>query len=115
VLKTAIRHGWLDHLPDLSPPRPIARRARSCIGWGSARRVQAALSGDARLCTYGPPRSSLGSRAATRLCAVPRQHRAPTRRSREPRAPRYAAGAQARRRTAPCSKSAAKNRFRFPA
>jgi hypothetical protein len=20
VLKTAIRHGWLDHLPDLSPP-----------------------------------------------------------------------------------------------
>ncbi len=36
VLKTAIRHGWLDHLPDLSPP--IGRRARSCIVPGSVRK-----------------------------------------------------------------------------
>jgi hypothetical protein len=36
VLKTAIRHGWLTHLPDLSL-RPIERRARLFTGPGSAR------------------------------------------------------------------------------
>ena len=34
VLKTAIRQGWLDHLPDLSAP--YRTRARSCTGPGSA-------------------------------------------------------------------------------
>ena len=37
VLKTAIRHGWLAHLP--TSPRPIERREKSCIVRGSARGI----------------------------------------------------------------------------
>jgi hypothetical protein len=76
IFKTALRHGWIEHLPDMSAPYRASAKI-SHRGMVLAGGVQAALRSDSQAGTAPEAAAlSLGSGTASRLCSVLREHRA---------------------------------------
>src|SRR5260370_33481192 len=75
TLKTAIRHGWLDHLPDLSEPyRPSAKISHRA--WFSPEEYGEALRVDKRARARAEHGAlQMGIRTTSRLRSVRGQHR----------------------------------------
>ena len=75
VLKTAIRHGWLEHLPDLSPPYKTQGKIVHRAWFSPAEYKQ--LYEATRAYAQKPVRRPLqmGRRTGPRFCAVHGQHR----------------------------------------
>ena len=85
ILKTALRHGWLDRLPDFSEPVPVIPENLSpCVVL--SRGIQRTLRSDtnARRAEKG---LQMGIGTASRLCAFRSQYRTATRRGLAPGVP----------------------------
>ena len=84
TLKTALRHGWLDRLPDFSEPyRIIAQNLPP--GVVLTRGIQKALRSDTKARARAKEKGlQMGSGTTSRLCALCRQYRTAARRGMAP-------------------------------
>ena len=88
TLKTALRHGWLDRLPDFSEPyRKSPKNFAPCMVL--TRRIQTTLRSDTNPCARAEETGlQMGGRTTSRLCPLCRQYRTAARRGLAPSVPR---------------------------